>query len=301
MTVSAIISEPTRPVLRWHGGKWKLAPWLIDHFPPHKVYVEPFGGAASVLIRKERSYAEVYNDLDDEVVNLFRVLRSEDTAAQLVEALRLTPFARGEFEGSYFLTDDLVDNARKFIARSFMGFGSNGHNPKRKTGFRHNSNRSGTTPARDWANYPDCLGLIVERLRGVVVDNRDACEVMSAHDEQRTLHYVDPPYLPETRSLKNPYDLTYAGMYAHEMTAEDHACLLDHLKGLQGMVILSGYPAPLYDEALPGWRRIEREAHADGARDRTEVIWMNPQACAALDAITAQHDMLTLLHEGREP
>jgi DNA adenine methylase len=286
-----LIADPTRPVLRWHGGKWKLAPWLIEQFPPHRVYVEPFGGAASVLIRKDRSYAEVYNDLDLEVVNLFRVLRDDGTAARLVEALRLTPFARAEFEGSYVPTDDPVEGARRFIARSFMGFGSNGHNPKRKTGFRHNSNRSGTTPARDWTNYPDCLGLIVERLRGVVVDSRDACEVMSAHDEPHTLHYVDPPYLPETRSLKNPYDLTYAGMYAHEMTREDHERMLEHLLGLKGMVVLSGYPAPLYDDALSEWRRIERAAHADGARDRTEVIWINRQACLAIDGVRAQHHM----------
>jgi DNA adenine methylase len=289
----ATISQPTRPVLRWHGGKWKLAPWVIEHFPAHRVYVEPFGGAASVLIRKDRSYAEVYNDLDNEVVNLFRVLRSDDTAAQLVDALRLTPFARQEFEGSYSPTDDPVEGARRFIARSFMGFGSNGHNPKRKTGFRHNSNRSGTTPARDWANYPDCLSLIVERLRGVVIDNRDACEVMSAHDEPHTLHYVDPPYLPETRSLKNPYDQTYAGMYAHEMTREDHEKLLAHLRTLRGMVILSGYPAPLYDDALPEWRRIERAAHADGALDRTEVLWVNPAAVSALEP-PSQTDIFSL-------
>ena len=84
-----------RPLLRYHGGKWLLAPWIISHFPAHRVYVEPFGGAASVLIRKERSYAEVYNDLDSEVVNLFRVLRAQPD--DLVHAIELTPFARDEF------------------------------------------------------------------------------------------------------------------------------------------------------------------------------------------------------------
>lgn len=274
---------PTRPVLRWHGGKWKLAPWIISHFPPHRVYVEPFGGAASVLLRKPRSYAEVYNDLDQDAVTLFRVLRDDALAVKLVTALTLTPFARVEFEGAREVSADPVERARRLVIRSFMGFGSNGHNIERKTGFRHNSNRSGTTPARDWANYPDQLAAIVERLTGVVIDNRDACEVMSAHDGAQTLHYVDPPYMPDTRSLKNPYDLTYAGMYAHEMTADDHARLLKHLATLEGMVILSGYPHAMYDEALPGWRHIAVEAHADGARDRTEVLWINPQACAALD------------------
>ncbi|MDH3195533.1 MAG: DNA adenine methylase [Hyphomicrobiales bacterium] len=93
------MNAPTRPVLRWHGGKWRLAPWIMAQFPPHRVYVEPFGGAASILLRKPRTYAEIYNDLDSDVVNLFRVLRS-NRASELIEALRLTPFARAEFEAA---------------------------------------------------------------------------------------------------------------------------------------------------------------------------------------------------------
>jgi DNA adenine methylase len=272
------MSVPTRPILRWHGGKWLLAPWVIEHLPPHRIYVEPFGGAASVLMRKPRSYAEVYNDLDDDVVNLFRILRKQPEA--LTEALRLTPFARTEHVLASQRTDDALEQARRLVVRAFMGFGSNGHNIKRKTCFRANSNRSGTTPARDWRNYPDQLEAIVDRLRGVTIENRDALEVMKAHDGRGTLHYVDPPYLPETRSLRNPYDLTYAGMYAHEMTADDHALLLAGLQDLTGMVVLSGYHSALYDDALAGWRRTQRKALADGARARTEVLWINPAADA---------------------
>lgn len=268
------MGEPTRPLLRWHGGKWMLAPWVLQHCPEHRIYVEPFGGAGSVLMRKPRAYAEVWNDLDGEVVNLFRILRS-DNAERLVEELRLTPFSRDEFEAAYAPTSDAMERARRLVIRSFMGFGSNSHS--RSTGFRSNSNRSGTTPAHDWSNYPDALCQVIERLRGVVIENRDAKVVMAAHDAVTTLHYVDPPYVLATRSDPSKD-------YAHEMSEDDHAALLVFLRGLAGMVVLSGYPFPLYDELLPEWRRVEREALADGAKKRTEVLWINPAACDAIAA-----------------
>ena len=260
---------PTRPALRWHGGKWRLAPWILQHFPRHRTYVEPFGGGASVLLRKDRSYAEVYNDLDDEVVGLFRVLRDPPLAHRLADLLALTPFARAEFQDSYAIADDPVERSRRLIARSFMGFGSNAHASQHKghrsTGFRANSSRNGTTPARDWANYPPQVPMLCDRLRGVVIECRDAREVMAKHDQPETLHYVDPPYLPETRAQGNRYDLAWR-MYRHELSREDHAELLQFLRALTGMVVLSGYPDDLYDQALPDWHRVERTAHADGAR-----------------------------------
>jgi DNA adenine methylase len=265
------MSEPFRPLLRWHGGKWLLAPWIISEMPKHRVYVEPFGGAGSVLIRKPRCYAEIWNDLDGHVVNLFQVLRS-DKADALIESLRLTPFASEEFALAYQATDCPVEKARRLIIRSFMGFGSNGHN--RLTGFRSNSNRSGTTPAHDWINYPDSLVAVVERLQGVVVLNRDACDVMAGHDGPETLHYVDPPYVMDTRS-------DAGADYAHEMTDSDHETLLDFLDGLTGMVMLSGYPHDIYDSRLSHWTRITRKALADGAKTRTEVLWLNPAASRA--------------------
>lgn len=285
------MNAPSRPLLSWHGGKWRLAPWILAHLPPHRIYVEPFGGAASVLLRKPRSYGEVYNDLDDEVVGLFRVLQRPAEAVRLVELLRLTPFARREFEAAYEPCEDPVERARRLVIRSYMGFGSNAHASQakghRSTGFRANSNRSGTTPAQDWANYPEVLPAIVERFAGVVVECRPAIDVMRQHDSPSTLHYVDPPYLPETRAQGNPYDLRWR-MYRHELTRDDHAALLDALSSLAGMVVLSGYPDPLYDRRLAGWRRVETRAYADGARERTEVLWLNPAACHALDAAAPQ-------------
>lgn len=275
-------AAPSRPVLRWHGGKWRLAPWIIAHFPRHRVYVEPYGGAASVLMRKPRSYAEVYNDLDGSVVNLFRVLRSE-RAHELISAIVGTPYARDEFEQSYEPTEEPVEFARRLVVRSFMGFGSDGHNIAVRTGFRAASSRSGTTPAHDWVNLPDSLRLIVERLAGVVIENRPAIEVMRQHDGPRVLHYVDPPYLPETRSNKSRRGKLRYHAYAHEMDDEEHGQLLLALRELVGMVVLSGYASPLYDAALPDWRRVERETYADGARARIEVLWINLAAAQSWD------------------
>lgn len=274
------VKRKARPALRYMGGKWRDAPWIIEHFAPHKTYVEPFGGGASVLLRKPRSYGEVYNDLNGEVVNLFRVLRDATTAPHLVEQLRLTPFARAEFDESYEHVADPVESARRLIIRSFMGFGSAGVNCA-TTGFRASCTRSGTTPAHDWANYPDALLATIERMRGVVIEQQDASAVMRRHDGPETLHYCDPPYMPETRSQKKgPQGLYHS--YVHEMAVSDHEALLATLRDLQGAVVLSGYHNALYDGALHDWIRSEKPSRADGARPRTEVLWINPRAAQQL-------------------
>lgn len=254
-----------RPLVRYHGGKWMLAPWILEHFPPHRCYVEPFGGGGSVLLRKPRAYAEVYNDLDGEIVNLFRVAREDGEALALL--CELTPFARSEFVRAYEPAADPLEQARRTLARSFMGFGSNAHN--KATGFRANSNRSGTTPSHDWMNYPDALRQTIQRLRGVVIENRDAVEAMKQHDAPTTLHYVDPPYVFSTRSDGK-------ADYRHEMDDEQHEALSVALRELEGMVVLSGYRCDLYDRLYDGWVRIDRAARADGAAHRVESLWLSP-------------------------
>ena len=260
--------KPTRPLVRYHGGKWKLAPWICSYLPVHRVYVEPFGGGGSVLLRKLRSYAEVYNDLSDEMVNLFRVARDQGEALAL--ACELTPFARSEFEAVQADSDSPLERARQTLVRSFMGFGSNAIN--QVTGFRANSNRSGTTPARDWMNYPDALRAVVQRLRGVVIEHRDALMCMQAHDCEATLHYCDPPYVMKTRA-------DTADDYQYEMTDTEHEAFVAGVLALRGMVVISGYRHPIYDALLPkGWFRVDRPALADGASPRVESLWISPNA-----------------------
>lgn len=282
--MNAPASAPTRPALRYHGGKWRLAPWLLTLMPPHRVYTEPFGGGASVLLRKPRAYGEIYNDLDGEVVNVFRMLR--DRGAELQRLLELTPFARAEFRQAYEpCGDDPIEQARRTIARSFMGFGSSATGEN--SGFRASSSSSrGTTPAHDWANFAAALPALIERLRGVVIENRQAVEIMNHHDAAATLHYCDPPYVHSTRSQKVRGVVSQGRAsgkaYRHELDDDGHRQFADAAHALEGMVIVSGYHSPLYDALFGRWERFEHAAHADGARDRVEVVWLNPAASDAL-------------------
>lgn len=269
----------SRPALRYHGGKWRLAPWIISHFPAHRVYVEPFGGAASVLLRKPRAYSEVYNDRWNSVVDVFTVLRDPVQAEELRRRLSLTPFARVEFdaanENAHADEGDVVERVRLTIIRSFMGHGSESTRADSKTGFRSNSNRSHTTPAHDWANWPRIVPAFVARMRGVVIENQDAAVVMRRHDTAETLHYCDPPYPHSTRTLRHGY--------AFEMSDSEHRDLAAVVGDLKGMVIVSGYDCPLYAELYADWKRVETEALADGARPRTEVLWLNKAAVHGLE------------------
>lgn len=274
-----MIAAPSRPVLRYHGGKWKLAPWIIGHFPEHRVYVEPFAGAASVLMRKPRSYGEIINDAWGDVVNVFRVLRDPESAEQLRRAVELTPFARAEFVADWPGAEvDQIERARRTIFRSLAGFCSASTNGAHNTGFRANAHRSGTTPAHDWNNYPKHIGTFCARLAGVCVEQRPASQIIAQHDRAETLFYVDPPYLHSTRTMKRGN-----ASYAFEMTDDDHRALAEQLRTVRGMVVLSGYPSELYDRELyHDWVRVERRHMADGARARCEVLWMNFQPALPL-------------------
>lgn len=274
--------RPTRPVVRYHGAKWRIAPWIMSHFPEHRIYTEAFGGAAGVLIQKQRAYSEVYNDLDGDVVNLFEVLRHPVMRAQLVHDLVVTPYARAEFERAWEPSDNPVERARRLVIRAMMGFGSAGAT-KGSTGFRIDTKREYETAQHTWVMYPDNIAAVGQRLQGVLIENRPAIDIIRGHDTPQTLHFVDPPYVHESRYRINGKGVSRA--YRHEMNADDHMELLDELKAVRGMVVLSGYSTELYDQALQGWERHTTKARIAGGRGtamREEVVWLNPACSAAL-------------------
>ncbi|SEP43306.1 DNA adenine methylase [Nitrosovibrio sp. Nv6] len=267
-----ITEDVEKPIMRYHGGKFRIANWVISHFPDHQIYCEPFGGAASVLMRKVRSDGEIYNDLDGDMVNVMEVLRDEAMREDLAEALVFTLYSRDVFNQAWEPASCPVERARRTFIRAEMGFGSAGAT-KGATGFRIDTGRESATAMKIWERVPQSLQAFGMRLAGVLIENRPALKVLRNHDTPETLFYVDPPYIHSTRKIGS------SRYYRHEMSDGQHSELLDVLLDLKGMVIVSGYPNGLYDQKLKGWRREEttaRMAANRGTGTRTEVLWISP-------------------------
>jgi DNA adenine methylase len=259
-----------RPPVKWHGGKHYLARRIVEHFPEHHTYVEPFGGGASVLLNKRPSVAEVYNDLDERITRLFRVLR--DNGEELRRRLSLTPYSEVEFHAAAEPADDDIEQARRDFVRWRLSLGGRGdsfsftlHRVRR---------RMADVVSGFLSMIDEQLPLISERLRTVEILQRPAFEVIRKWDSPRTLLYCDPPYLPSTRQENS------RRVYGHEMAEVEHRKLAAVLGQCQSMVVLSGYPSELYDRLYSDWRRVEFDIanHAAGGRRKgreRECLWMN--------------------------
>jgi DNA adenine methylase len=259
----------TRPVMRYPGGKYSIAEWVISHFPQHQTYVELFGGAASVLMHKTKTRGEVYNDLNSDIVNVFRVLRDREQAAELMRLLKLTPYSYEEYQVAYDLCDCPIERARRTIYRSFAGHGSDSVT-RAKAGFRGFKNKeSGITAAAEWSNYPEEVFKFCERMQGVTIENRQALKIIRLYDREDTLFYSDPPYVISTRS-------TSSVLYPYEMTDDDHAQLADALHQVKGMAIVSGYPSELYKKLYNGWKCVMKSSRAQNTKPSTECLWLSP-------------------------
>jgi DNA adenine methylase len=268
-----------RPALRYYGSKWRLAPWIMAHFPPHTCYVEPYGGGANVLLRKPPAEFDVYNDADGEVVNFFTVLREQPAA--LLRAIRLTPYARRELERAYEPCEEAVERARRFYVRSWQAYHPG--RPHMPTGWRRQyQNNRGKSVVAYW-NDTGKLDAVVARFKHVQVECGEALDVIASYDGPETLFYVDPPYVQAARS-----DRRREKGYSVEMSDDDHRALAETLHAVEGYVVLSGYPSALYDALYPTWETVTRMASTNGNNRRKEVLWLAPRTVAALDAADAE-------------
>lgn len=250
------------PVIQYPGAKWTIASEIIKHFPPHRVYVEAFGGSGALLLNKDKSFIEVYNDLDQSLFNLFLQLRNPESALKIKERLELTLYSRDECKLAFEESEDPIENACRFITKSYLSR-SLAH-----CSFRRQSPYTWGTKASVWANYPSQLMEVCERLQEVNIENIPAIECLRFYDDKGVFFYLDPPYCASTRR-RNLYEYEL-----HEDT--EHIELLEVVLGLKGMVILSGYANPLYDEMLEGWEQVRIETRADGGGERTEILYLSP-------------------------
>lgn len=256
----------------WYGGKFSHLDWLLPLLPECHHFCEPFAGSAAVLLNREPSPVETYNDLDGEVVNFFRMLR--ECRDDLVQAIMLTPFSREEFHIACQPPPSGVSNlerARRFFVRArqvrtglaqtaSLGRWANCKNTSR-------SGMSGVVSR--WLGSVEQLPQIAERLLRVQIENRPAVEVVELYDSERTLFYCDPPYVHDSRGDANAY--------GYEMSDEDHRALAAALGRIKGRAAVSGYRSTLYDELYSGWYCHEASAKRCHSvkKDRREVLWTN--------------------------
>lgn len=268
----------------WYGGKTSHLKWLLPiiNTTPHLNYVESFGGSAAVLLNKDPSGIEVYNDVYGDVVNFFRVLRSHKD--ELIALLELTPYSREEFTRSLDSTGaDDMERARRFFVRARQvrtGLATTA-SPGRWAYVNKDSRRGMALVVSRWLSAIAGLEEVCQRLREVQIECLDAIDVIGRYDTPDTLHYIDPPYLMSTRSGGTGY--------AHEFNNDRHIGLINTIKKVEGKVILSGYESSLYCDLLQEWHQYRAEKKQSGScrstnkeKLRQEAIWTNfpiPDSC----------------------
>lgn len=251
-----------KAILKYPGAKWRIADWIISYIPKHKVYLEPFFGSGAVFFKKQPSYIETINDLDGNIVNLFRVCR--ERPEELSRLVSLTPFSREEFISCFEINvDDPLERARRTLVRYHQSFGTCNSS---KNSWKNVQVHGGPRCATMWNDLPEIITLCCERLKNAQIENIDAIQLIERYNSQDTFIYCDPPYLPEIRK-KN--------MYKCEYYREQHIQLLNTLKKSNSMVILSGYDNDLYNEMLSEWYTAKKETTAQMGLHRVEKIWMN--------------------------
>lgn len=239
-----------------------LADWIIDMFPTHDVYCEPFFGSGAVFFNKKPSGTETINDIDGNVVNLFKVVR--DSADELAKVIELTPYSREEYRNCYESVGDEIELARRFLVRTWQAFGGKTYC---STAWAHDRTNTVFRP-KYWCNLPERLIAIVERLKMVQIENMDALELVDLYNRENTLLYVDPPYLKSTRTQLH---------YKHEFSGtEEHEKLLDLCKRHKGHVIISSYENELYNIKLDGWEKRSMRTATNAAGSAVETVYLSP-------------------------
>lgn len=281
--------------IRWFGGKGKIKTQVCPLIPYTKIYVEPFGGSGSIFMHRKPSPVEVYNDLDDRLVNLFRVLQDPEKNEILKKRIDETLYSRAEYIKALEMRDSEndVDAAWSFYVIQNQGFAGAANAKTSGTWGRSisevRSNKASNV--NGWQTRIKSFENWKSRLTRCQIDNQDAIKVIKYWDTDDTTFYLDPPYVHDTRTSSNDY--------VHEQPIEFHQELVKTILDSKGAVVLSGYNHPVYEPLVEaGWKVhvIEATCHAAGrvrgsyihggkAPKRTEYVWQNPKAVTLLYGI----------------
>jgi len=233
--------------------------------PKHHSYLEPYFGSGAVLFRKEPSPIETVNDINGDVVNLFRIVRDE--AAALAEYVAGIPYARQEYEAALVEAEERtpIERAARFLTIAWQSYGARADG--KTCGWKRDiAARESAYAVRNWARLPDWILTAQERLKQVQIECRDAIELIERFNNPRVLIYADPPYMHETRSCRQSY--------RYEMNEEEHMQLLDALNRHSGAVMLSGYACELYNRELKRWKRVEMDTVVTSGAIKNECLWI---------------------------
>ena len=253
--------------IQYYGGKTYMTDTLIKHFPKsYRLYVEGFGGGASLLLNKPETPVEIYNDLDKNVYSLFKVISNGEALKTLQRKLYIAPYSHDLYdEAKEKLQEELSVEDRAYyffyLSRtSFNGIGGFSCNPL----VRRGCSKSIST----YFGAIDNLEAIWSRIQHAVIENRDIFELIDKYDSDDTFLYLDPPYVQSTRLSSQ--------RYREEFEDNLHAKLVDRLLCIKGKVLLSGYDTPIYDRLVEnGWNKFEFHPEQYGNEDATEVLWYN--------------------------
>lgn len=267
----------TAKPLKWHGGKHYLSDWIISKFATHTHYVEPYFGGGSVLFAKDpEGISEVVNDINLGLSNFYWVLQTPELFQRFMQVIELTPFSEDEFSLATENTPTVIEYPVKSAVDFFIRYrmSRQGLGKDFATLSRNRTRRGMNEQVAAWLSTIEGLPEAHERLKRVVVLNRDAIDVIKQQDGPNTLFYLDPPYLHETRVTTSDYEF--------EMTYDKHAKLLLTLEGIKGKFVLSGYPSELYASFAKKnkWnyeeRLIDNKASSKKTKEtKVECLWWN--------------------------
>jgi DNA adenine methylase len=255
----------------YYGGKNSQLGWLLPLIPYDEKFCEAFGGSMGVLLNRKPSKIDIYNDLNGRLVNFFRVLRSNRN--ELIEQLRFTPYSREEFAECCEISEDSIEDARRiFVAIYQSMFNEPEPIPSQWARGVSKEPDKTTNHAITFANGVISLYDVADRIRHVVIEHRDALQLIPEVDSPTTVFYLDPTYVLSTRGSQG------RERYAHEMTDDMHIRLAEILNECEGKIALSGYDSKMYDRLYKDWFKHKKEWQTATGADRAEILWTNYDA-----------------------